>query len=52
MVICCTGGAEVLVAAPSIRTVLGAGAPEKTEGSGVCSTRAGGGVSRTEGTGA
>ena len=49
IVICCGGGAEVLTAAPSGGAVLGPWGPEKTEGSGVDGTRAGGGEAGTEG---
>ena len=38
IVICCGGGAEVLVTAPSVGAVLGPGGPEKTEGSGAGGT--------------
>ena len=46
------GGAEVLSTTPSVGAVLGAGGPEKTEGSRVGSTGAGGGDVGTEGAGA
>ena len=49
---CCGGGAEVLDAATSVGAVLGAGALEKTEGSGADGIGAGGGDAGTEGTGA
>ena len=52
IVICCGGGAEVLAAAPSVGAVLGAGGPEKTEGSRAGGTRARGGDARNEGVGA
>ena len=48
MVIFCGGGAEVLVAAPSVGVVLGAGGPEKTKGKGAGGTGAGGGDSGTK----
>ena len=43
IVICCGGGAEVLDAATSVGAILGAGGPEKTEGSGAGGIGAGGG---------
>ena len=52
IVICCEGGAEVLVVAPSVGAVLGPGGPEKTEGSGAGGIGAVGGDSGTEGAGA
>ena len=52
IVICCGGGAEVLAAALSRGAVLGPEGPEKTEGSGVDGSRAGGGEAGTEGAGA
>ena len=39
----------MLTAAPSVRAVLGAGGPEKIEGSEASGTGAGGGDARTEG---
>ena len=50
--ICCGGGAKVLIAAPSVGAVLGPWGFEKTEGSGAGSTGAGGGEVETEGAGA
>ena len=50
IMICCGGGAEVLVATPSVRAVLGPWDLEKTEGRGVGGAGAGGGESGTEGT--
>ena len=38
IVICCGGGAEVLVVAPSVGTVLGPWGPEKTKGRGAGGT--------------
>ena len=52
IVICCGGGAEVLAATPSVGAVLGAGGPEKIEGSGAGGTSAEGGDAGTEGAGA
>ena len=52
IVICCGGGAEVLVATLFGGAVLGPWGPEKTEGSGAGGTRAKGGEARTEGAGA
>ena len=52
IVICCGGGVEVLVAAPSVGAILGAGGPEKTEGSVASGTGAGGGGAGTKGVGA
>ena len=40
IVICYRGGEKVLAAAPFVGVVLGAGGPEKTEGSGADGTRA------------
>ena len=52
IVICCKGGAEVLVAAPSGGAVLGPWGPEKTKGSGTDGTGSEGGEAGTEGAGA
>ena len=52
IVICCGGGTEVLTTAPSVGAVLGAGGPEKTEGSEAGGTGAEGGDVGTEGAGA
>ena len=52
IVICCGGGAEVLIATPSGGAVLGPWGPEKTEGSGADGTGARGGEAGTEGAGA
>ena len=52
IMICCEGGAEVLVAAPSVGAVLGAGGSEKIEGSRAGRTGARGGDVGTEGAGA
>ena len=49
IVICCGGGAEVLAAATSVGAVLGAGGPEKTEGSRAGGTGAREGDAGTEG---
>ena len=51
IVICCGGGAEVLIAAPSGGAVLGPWGLEKTKGSGADGTGAGGGEAGTEGAG-
>ena len=52
IVICCGGGAQVLAATPSVGVLLGAGGPEKTEGSRAGGTGAGVGGVGTEGAGA
>ena len=52
IVICCGGGVEVLVVAPSGGAVLGPWALEKTEGSGADGTGVGGGEAGIEGAGA
>ena len=52
IVICCGGGAEVLVTAPSVGAILGPWGPEKTECRGAGGARARGGEVRTEGVGA
>ena len=49
IVICCGGGAEVLVAALSGGAVLGPWGPENTEGSGASGTGAKGREAGTEG---